>query len=116
MEIYRRLAVAASEEELTDLIDEVIDRFGSPSRPAERLFLVSRIRVQARRLGIGSILDEGQTLLIVWADEEPMRRWNMNRLPHSYMSKLHFCQARLPVLELKRPISREILLNGCRIL
>jgi len=75
---------------LTDLIDEVIDRFGSPSRPAERLFLVSRIRVQARRLGIGSILDEGQTLLIVWADEEPMRRWNMNRLPHSYMSKLHF--------------------------
>lgn len=116
MEIYRRLAVAASEEELTDLIDEVIDRFGSPSRPAERLFLVSRIRVQARRLGIGSILDEGQTLLIVWADEEPMRRWNMNRLPHSYMSKLHFCQARLPVLELKRPISKEILLNGCRIL
>lgn len=96
MEIYRRLAVAASEEELTDLIDEVIDRFGSPSRPAERLFLVSRIRVQARRLGIGSILDEGQTLLIVWADEEPMRRWNMNRLPHSYMSKLHFCQARCP--------------------
>lgn len=90
MEIYRRLAVAASEEELTDLIDEVIDRFGSPSRPAERLFMVSRIRVQARRLGIGSILDEGQTLLIVWADEEPMRRWNMNRLPHSYMSKLHF--------------------------
>lgn len=90
MEIYRRLAVVESEEELTDLIDEVIDRFGTPSRPAERLFMVSRIRTRARRLGIGSILDEGQTLLIVWADEEPMRRWDMKKLPRIYMDKLHF--------------------------
>ncbi len=90
MEIYRRLAVAETEEELTDLIDEVIDRFGSPTPPAERLFTVARIRTAARRLGIGSIIDEGQTMLITWADEKPMRHWNVNLLPLFYMSKLHF--------------------------
>ncbi len=90
MEIYRRLAVIETEEELTDFIDEVIDRFGSPTAPAERLFMVARIRTAARKLGIGSILDEGATLLLTWADEEPMRRWNMNLLPRFYMSKLHF--------------------------
>lgn len=90
MEIYRRLAVVETEEELTDFIDEVVDRFGSPTLPAERLFMIARIRTRARRLGIGSILDEGNTMLVTWADEEPMRMWNMNRLPRFYMSRLHF--------------------------
>ena len=81
MEIYRRLAAVENDKALSDLIDEVVDRFGTPTRPVEKLFHISRIRVKARQLGIGSIMDSGASFVITWADEEPMRVWNPMKLP-----------------------------------
>lgn len=90
MEIYRRLAVVGTEEELRDLLDEVIDRFGTPTSPVEKLFAGARIRIRAQRLGIGSIIDERETILISWINERPMQHWNLNLLPAYFMDKLHF--------------------------
>lgn len=90
MEIYRRMAQITEESDLNELIDEVIDRFGTPSQPAERLFMISRMRVRAMALGIGSIMDEKDTYLITWADETPMKVWDMHAFPEFFMSRLHF--------------------------
>lgn len=90
MEIYRRLASAENGKALQDLIDEVIDRFGSPTEPAEKLFAVSRIRVKARMLGIGSIVDEGKSFLVSWAEESFMKGWNPASLPGEWVPYLHF--------------------------
>ncbi len=90
MEVYRRLASVESEEALQDLVDEVIDRFGSPSRPAERLFHISEVRMKARKLGIGSIIDEGKSVLISWAEESFMKGWNPCYLPKEWIPYLHF--------------------------
>ncbi len=85
MEIYRRLAAVENDKALSDLIDEVVDRFGTPTRPVEKLFHISRIRVKARQLGIGSIMDSGASFVITWADEEPMRSWNPMKLPRTML-------------------------------
>lgn len=85
MEIYRRLASVEDEKSLSDLIDEVVDRFGTPTEPVEKLFSISRIRVKARLLGIGSILDSGPNFVMTWADEEPMRGWNPMLLPKTWL-------------------------------
>ena len=90
MEIYRRLAAIEDEKTLTDLIDEVIDRFGTPSQPAEKLFRISEIRVKARHLGIGSIIDEGDSLLVTWADESFMHGWDPMKLPKTWLPYLKF--------------------------
>lgn len=88
MEIYRRLASVEDEKSLSDLIDEVVDRFGSPTKPVEKLLSISRIRVKARLLGIGSILDGGANFIITWADEEPMRGWNPMLLPKEWLPNI----------------------------
>lgn len=85
MEIYRRLAAVENDKALSDLIDEVVDRFGTPTRPVEKLFHISRIRVKARQLGIGSIMDSGASFVITWADEEPMWGWNPMKLPRTML-------------------------------
>lgn len=90
MEIYRRMAQVMQERELNELIDEVIDRFGTPTKPAERLFMISRMRVRAMALGIGSIMDERDAYLITWADETPMKNWDMHVFPEAFMTHLHF--------------------------
>ncbi len=93
IEIYRRLASAASEKELDDLLDEVIDRFGTPTKPVEKLFAVARLRVLARSLGIGSITSDGADILLTWADTEPLTHFNVMALPKEYFAKLQFLPA-----------------------
>ena len=89
IEIYRRLASVTSLPELEDLIDEVIDRYGTPSEPAEKLFAAAKLRVLARSLGIGSIVSDGDSILITWADLDLVKDWNVMELPREYLAKLH---------------------------
>ena len=89
IEIYRRLAAAVSEKELEDLLDEVIDRYGTPTAPVEKLFTAARLRVLAGTLGIGSIVSEDGNILITWADTDFVSDWNVMDLPPQYLQKLH---------------------------
>src|SRR5689334_147189 len=50
--LYKRLAGAASADELADLRSELLDRFGPLPDPAEQLIDIVRIRIEARALGI----------------------------------------------------------------
>ena len=94
MEIYRRLASVENDKALSDLIDEVVDRFGSPTKPVEKLFAISKIRVKARNLGIGSILDGGENFVITWVDEDPMRGWNPMDLPKTMIPYIRILAGR----------------------
>lgn len=106
MEIYRRLVGVETEKELQSLIDEVIDRFGTPSVPAEKLFHISKIRVQAKQLGIGSILDEGNSFLITWAEESFMKGWNPALLPKNWIPYLHFLPGSPTKLRIRKEIAK----------
>jgi len=57
--LYRRLAELTRLEEWQELADEIIDRFGSPPPPAERLLLVGKVRALASELGIETVTYEG---------------------------------------------------------
>ncbi len=89
IEIYRRLADVSTQAELRDLVDEVIDRFGTPSVPAEKLFTVARLRVLAQHLGIGSIVSEGEFVMLTWAEEEPLKNFRVMELPREFLYKIH---------------------------
>ena len=55
MEFYQRLAEAMEEDEIMEITDELVDRFGTPPRPVENLLHISKIRVLAKKLGAKSI-------------------------------------------------------------
>lgn len=93
IEIYRRLAAVTSVQELEDLLDEVIDRFGTPTKPVEKLFAAARLRVLARNLGIGSITSDGDSILLTWADTEPVSHWDYTKLPQPFLARLRFLPA-----------------------
>ena len=58
IEIYQRVAAVRNEEHLTSLLDELIDRFGEPTKPVLRLLDVARIKNYARDLGVKSIVEK----------------------------------------------------------
>lgn len=52
LDIYKRIAAIESEEELIDMKDELVDRYGSLSTPAVNLLNIALIKSMAHKIGI----------------------------------------------------------------
>ncbi len=55
LEVYRRIVAIRDNEEIPALIDELIDRFGEPTKPVMRLLAIARIKNYARRLSLKTV-------------------------------------------------------------
>jgi transcription-repair coupling factor (superfamily II helicase) len=74
--IYRRIAGARTEEELTRIMEELRDRYGPPPVPVLNLADYGRIRVMADQLGIDSLDREGSVIAIRFREKakvDPVR-------------------------------------------
>ncbi len=52
LDIYKRIAAIESEEELSDMKDELVDRYGSLSTPTVNLLNIALIKSMAHKIGI----------------------------------------------------------------
>lgn len=64
MELYQRLGEATSLEEVDLLWLEVLDRFGPAPEPADWLYHLTRVRVEASRCGVTLLKQEKMSLTI----------------------------------------------------
>lgn len=86
--VYQRLLHLQSIDELNDITDELIDRFGTPTEPVDRLLRMARIREEARQLGIKSIQYKDNRIYIVWRDESKMANWDMGAVDSRYWKRM----------------------------
>jgi transcription-repair coupling factor (superfamily II helicase) len=80
--IYRRIAAARSEDELTRIVEEIRDRYGAPPVPVLNLADYGRIRVLADQLGIDSVERDASVVVVRFrqkANVDPLRVINMVR-------------------------------------
>ncbi|RBP63667.1 transcription-repair coupling factor [Brevibacterium sanguinis] len=59
LEAYRKLAAAANEEELREVLDELVDRYGPYPGPVGVLADVARLRIRAKASGVSDIVMQG---------------------------------------------------------
>ena len=52
MEMYKKISLILTEEDLRDVLDEFVDRFGNPPRETRRLLWLSLLRAAASRIGL----------------------------------------------------------------
>ena len=69
MELYQRLVALQTESDLSDLTDEMIDRFGDVPDEVANLLAVASLRIQARALGIRSIAESPTGLTVTFGDK-----------------------------------------------
>ena len=72
IEMYQKIASAQTEEDRSDILDELIDRFGDPPQPAENLITVALIKAEAKKLRAERITDGGNTVTVHFPDQECM--------------------------------------------
>lgn len=66
IEMYQRLAVLSSKEELVGLRQELADRYGKPSQPVEKLLQVTETRLDAKAQGLVLIAQKKDVLELKW--------------------------------------------------
>jgi transcription-repair coupling factor (superfamily II helicase) len=62
IEVYRELAMADSLDELKEIEDSMVDRFGNFPEPVKALIQISKVRTLAEEKGIDSVESEGNRL------------------------------------------------------
>ena len=70
--IYKRLANCASLEDMEDMQQELIDRFGLLPDPAEALLDCHRLRILAKPLGISKVDASGEAITVQFAPNPPI--------------------------------------------
>lgn len=63
LEIYRRIADIRTEEDASDVIDELIDRFGDMPKSVQGLIDIALVRSKAEKLGIYEIKQQPEHIL-----------------------------------------------------
>lgn len=97
--IYQRLLQIKTKAQLDDMTDELIDRFGTPTEPVNRLLRIARIKEQARLLGIKSIARRGEELNIHWHDDSKMAYWDMGAVSEVMWKHMKFLDTKPATLQ-----------------
>lgn len=84
IEIYQRIAAIRREEHISELLDELIDRFGDPPQPVLNLLDVAKIKNLARNMGISSIAERPKQIVILFGDQPKVDGKNIMELRSKY--------------------------------
>jgi transcription-repair coupling factor (superfamily II helicase) len=78
--MYKRLAEVRSDDDVDQINEELLDRYGEPPVEVVSLLLVARFRARARRAGIGEITIAGRNVRFAPVDLPDSRVVRLNRL------------------------------------
>lgn len=85
--LYKRLANCATAEELEEMHQELIDRFGLLPEPAQTLLDSHRLRILAKPLGISKVDASGEAIQIQFVANPPI---DPLRVLHLIQTKRHY--------------------------
>lgn len=73
LEIYKKIAAVSTDEESSDLIDELVDRFGEPPKSVTGLIIISQMRNRAADVGIEEIGQNDNKIIIYTKNIRPQQ-------------------------------------------
>jgi transcription-repair coupling factor (superfamily II helicase) len=80
LEMYKRLAEVREDGDVASLREEMVDRYGEPPPPVERLLAVARFRGRCRRGRVGEVTLQGKYVRFAPVELPESRVVRLNRL------------------------------------
>jgi transcription-repair coupling factor (superfamily II helicase) len=114
MDFYRRIAAVTTESEASDMIDELIDRFGELPEMTHTLLRVALVRAAASGAGITELSQKGGRLLVRLPEPDFTRVAKVCGLKE-YKGKILFSAGNEPHLSLKLISGEDILDTAMRL-
>ena len=109
IEIYQDIALCRNDKDIEDVIDEIIDRYGSMPQEVENLIEIARIKILCRTANVLKIAQKTDAV-VFYLDKDNIKidEKIINTLVEKYGPKLKFSQGVEPYITLKISAKDEI--------
>ena len=109
--IYQDIALCKNEEEILDVTDEIIDRFGTMPKEVENLLEIARIKNMCREKNINKISQKANSV-VFYFDGAKFDAEIVNKIIQTYGSNIKFSPSALPYVTYKidnnKPVIKQI--------
>ena len=94
IEIYQNIALCKNEEDIQNIVDEMIDRFGNMPNQIENLLDIARIKILCKKKNISKV--QGKRNFVVFTFEAKELNIDINELVKKYRNQIKFTQGIKP--------------------
>ena len=102
IEIYQDIALCRNDEDIEDVIDEIIDRYGSMPKEVENLIEIARIKILAREASVIKVTKKEKSIMVnLDKDDIKIDEEKIKVLLEKYGTKLRFSAGVEPYITLK---------------
>jgi len=101
LEIYKRIAAIAGEEEYEEMADELMDRYGELPKPARNLLSIALLKALAHEAEITQIVHKGLESKIVMYNRAKVDILKLPQLVAKYRNAMKFTAADSPYFTIK---------------
>ena len=101
IEIYQDIALCRNNKDIEDVIDEIIDRYGTMPTEVENLIEIARIKILARNANVLKLSQKGKNV-VFYLDKDNIQINGdiINKLVTKYGPKIRFSQGIEPYITL----------------
>ena len=100
IEIYQDIALCKNEEDISNVIDEIIDRFGNMPNEIENLLEISRIKQLAKEKYLTKIQSRGNSVVFTY-DTNKFDNNSLSDIIKKYGNRIKFSSGIKPMITLK---------------
>lgn len=101
IDMYRTIAAVETEEDILDIKDELIDRYGDIPPETELLIEVAYIRNLASALGFANIKEKEDAVLFIFAEQGGLPLEKIGEIMNRWKGKLMFSAGKQPYLSIR---------------
>ena len=102
IEIYQDIALCRNNKEIEDVIDEIIDRYGTMPQEVENLIEIARIKILARKANVLKLVQKQDSIVLnLDKDNITIDEKIINNLIARYNSRIRFSPGVEPYITLK---------------
>lgn len=101
IDMYRTIAAVEAQEDILDIKDELIDRYGDIPKETELLIEIAYIKNLAAKLGFTTIKEKDDAVLFIFAEYGGLPLERIGELMSKWKGKLMFSAGKQPYLSLR---------------
>lgn len=102
IEIYKKIAVTSNKDDIMDITEELIDRFGNPPSEVENLLKIAYIKILCKKAGIKAITQVNTILNIEFSNfNNKISQDVIDFLVKKYSERIKFDATKEPIIKYK---------------
>ena len=95
IEIYQNIALCKTEEDIQNVVDDIIDRYGKMPKEIENLLEITRIRNKCKEIGITKILQKKEKI-VFYIEASRYNPESLDTLIKKYGNRIQFSPGKTP--------------------